>query len=76
MTRNNIITWIVLVALTTLGFFLGEHRTLPLAILAVAGVKGFLVARQFMELRSVSFAWTIALAGAFGGILALSLVLS
>ncbi len=76
MTRLNLITWIFLIALTTLGFVLGEQRSVPIAILVVAAAKGFLVARQFMELRNAAVVWTFALASVFGGILVIALVLA
>ena len=76
MTRLNLITWIFLIALTTLGFVLGEQRSVPIAILVVAAAKGFLVARQFMELRNAAVVWTFALASVFGGILVITLVLA
>ncbi len=76
MTRRNLIIWILLIALTTLGFVLGEHRSVPFTILAVASAKGFLVARQFMELRNAAVVWTFALASVFGGILVITLVLA
>ena len=76
MTRRNLITWIFLIALTTLGFVLGEQRSVPIAILVVAAAKGLLVARQFMELRNAAVVWTFALASVFGGILVIALVLA
>lgn len=76
MTHRNLITWIFLIALTTLGFVLGEQRSVPIAILVVAAAKGFLVARQFMELRNAAAVWTFALASVFGGILVIALVLA
>jgi len=76
VTRRNLITWIFLIALTSLGFVLGEQRSVPIAILAVAAAKGFLVARQFMELRNAAGVWTFALASVFGGILVIALVLA
>ncbi len=76
MTRLNLITWIFLIALTTLGFVLGEQRSVPIAILVVAAAKGFLVARQFMELRNAAVVWTFALASVFGGIIVIALVLA
>ena len=76
MTHRNLITWIFLIALTTLGFVLGEQRSVPIAILVVAAAKGFLVARQFMELRNAAVVWTFALASVFGGILVIALVLA
>ena len=41
-----------------------------------AAAKGFLVARQFMELRNAAVVWTFALASVFGGILVIALVLA
>lgn len=76
MTHRNLITWILLIALTTLGFALGEQKSVPIAILAVAAAKGFLVARQFMELRNAAVIWTLSLASVFGGILVLALLLA
>jgi hypothetical protein len=76
VTRTNLITWILLVGLTTLGFALCEQRSVSLAILAVAAAKGFLVARQFMELRNADPVWTIALIGLFGGVLLMALLLA
>lgn len=76
MTHRNSITWIFLIAFTTLGFALGELRSVPITILAVAAAKGFLVARQFMELRNAAVVWTFALASVFGGILVIALFLA
>jgi len=76
VTRRNLITWILLIALTTLGFVLGEQGAVPIAILAVAAAKGLLVARQFMELRNAAVVWTFALATVFGGILVIALFLA
>jgi hypothetical protein len=76
VTRRNLIIWILLIALTTLGFVLGEQGSVPIAILAVAAAKGLLVARQFMELRNAAVVWTFALATVFGGILVIALFLA
>ncbi len=75
MNRSNLTTWIVLVALTVVGFALGGRGALPVAILAIAALKFALVAWQFMELRKAAAVWSVALAGFAGGVLLIALAL-
>jgi hypothetical protein len=75
VTHRSVITWIFLIVLTFLGFVLGEQRSVPIAILAIAAAKGFLVAWQFMGLRNAAVVWSFALAMVFGGILLFALLL-
>ena len=55
------LVWIVLMAATAVTWFVGEiHAAGPKAvalILAVAGVKGWLVIDDFMALRRVKLLW-------------------
>jgi hypothetical protein len=55
------LVWVVLMAATAVTWFVGEmHAAGPKAvalILAVAGVKGWLVIEDFMALRRVRLLW-------------------
>jgi len=61
------LVWIVLMAATAVTWFVGElHAAGPKAvalILAVAGVKGWLVIYDFMALRRVKLIWRAVVLG-------------
>lgn len=61
------LVWIVLMAATGVTWFMGEmHAAGPKAvavILAIAGVKGWLVIEDFMALRRVRLLWRAVVLG-------------
>ena len=61
------LVWVVLMAATAVTWFVGEmHAAGPKAvalILAIAGVKGWLVIYDFMALRRVKFLWRAVVLG-------------
>jgi cytochrome c oxidase subunit IV len=61
------LVWIVLMAATAVTWFVGEmHAAGPKAvalILAIAGVKGWLVIYDFMALRRVKLIWRVVVLG-------------
>jgi hypothetical protein len=61
------LVWIVLMAATTVTWFVGEmHAAGPKAvalIIAIAGVKGWLVIYDFMALRRVKLLWRAVVLG-------------
>jgi hypothetical protein len=61
------LVWVVLMAATAVTWFIGElHAAGPKAvalILAIAGVKGWLVIDDFMGLRRVKFLWRAVVLG-------------
>ncbi len=74
--------WLVLVALTILTFVIGEEvaqgRAVMLSVLAIAFIKGQLIANYFMGLRHVSWLWRGIITGYFvvvGGMVAIAYLL-
>jgi len=61
------LVWVVLMAATAVTWFVGEmHAAGPKAvalILAIAGVKSWLVIYDFMALRRVKFLWRAVVLG-------------
>ena len=61
------VVWVVLMAATAVTWFVGElHAAGPKAvalILAIAGVKGWLVIYDFMALRRVKLLWRVVVLG-------------
>ncbi|MBU0750694.1 MAG: cytochrome C oxidase subunit IV family protein [Gammaproteobacteria bacterium] len=61
------VVWIALIAATAVTWFVGEtHSAGPKAvalILAIAGIKGWLVIYDFMALRRVKLLWRGAVLG-------------
>ena len=71
--------WLILVALTILTFCIGEEvaqgKAVMLSVLAIAFIKGQLIANYFMGLRHVSWLWRGIIMGYFmvgGGIIAIA----
>jgi len=67
--------WIVLLLATAFTWWLGESgaagRTAVLTMLGVAGLKGVLVIRDFMDLRHVKVLWQAIVTGWLALVLAL-----
>lgn len=76
MNRTNTIVWILLLVLTGITFTFGGRHFSVNAILFLAAVKAWLVARHFMELRNASAVWTFAMLGAIGTYLLIGVVLT
>lgn len=71
--KANTTVWLILMMLTSLSFAVSEThglRSVAPLILGVAGIKGLLVAAQFMELRRAHPVWFAGFAALVGTILA------
>lgn len=64
MKNENLFTLLVLIGLTLatalIVSFWGDSRLLPVLVMGIAGVKFYLVAFEFMELRKAHVFWKIA----------------
>jgi len=74
--------WLVLIALTMLTFAIGEEvaqgKAVMLSVLAIAFIKGQLIANYFMGMRHVSWLWRGIIMGYFvvvGGMVAIAYLL-
>jgi len=79
LNRFATLIWLALVILTIGTFLIGEEvsagKTVMLSVLAIALIKGQLIANYFMGLRHVSWLWRGIILGYFvvvGGMIAIA----
>ena len=67
MTKANIITWVLLIALTVAAYLFSEGNlsgnTLVLFIMGITIIKFTCIGMQFVELRHAHMAWKVLLIG-------------
>ena len=67
MTKSNIITWILLIALTVAAYMFSEGNlsgnTLVLFIMAITIIKFTSIGFQFVELKHAHMAWKVLFIG-------------